>query len=128
MAIRNVYKIGKDDEILRKHSKVVKEFDERLWQLLDDMKETMDKNRGMGIAAVQVGVLKRVVIIDCNNMFVELINPEIIASSGSDIDTEGCLSVTKIRGFVERPMNVTVKAQDRYGYDFTLSGEKYWGC
>ncbi|MGN0748815.1 MAG: peptide deformylase [Christensenellales bacterium] len=125
MAIRNVYKIGKDDEILRKHSKVVKEFDERLWQLLDDMKETMDKNRGMGIAAVQVGVLKRVVIIDCNNMFVELINPEIIASSGSDIDTEGCLSVTKIRGFVERPMNVTVKAQDRYGYDFTLSGEKY---
>ena len=58
-------------------------------------------------------------------MFVELINPEIIASNGSDIDTEGCLSVTKIRGFVERPRNVTVKAQDRYGYDFTLSGEKY---
>lgn len=125
MAIRNVCKIGKDDEILRKHSKIVKEFDEKLWQLLDDMKETMDKNRGMGIAAVQVGVLKRVVIIECNNMFVELINPETIASSGSDIDTEGCLSVTKIRGYVERPMEVTVKAQDRLGYDFTLTGEKY---
>lgn len=123
MAIRNVVKVG--DEVLRKKSKPVKNFDEDLWQLLDDMKETMYKNNGMGLAAVQVGVLKRAVIIDCNNMFMELINPQIVSQSGSDIEKEGCLSVGKEYDYVKRPMNVTVKAQDRLGYDFTISGEKY---
>lgn len=123
MAIRNVVKVG--DELLRKKSKPVHNFDENLWELLDDMKETMYKNNGMGLAAVQVGVLKRVIIIETNNMFMELINPEIIAQHGTDIEKEGCLSVGPENEYVKRPMQVTVKAQDRLGYDFTITGEKY---
>ena len=123
MAIRNVIQTG--DEILRKRSKPVIDFDEKLWELLDDMKETMHKNNGMGLAAVQVGILKRAIIIENNNMFMELINPEIIKQCGEDIDLEGCLSVVGKSGYVGRPMKVTVKAQDRMGYDFTITGEKY---
>ena len=123
MAIRNVVKVG--DDLLRKKSKPVKRFDENLWELLDDMRETMYKNNGMGLAAVQVGVLKRVIIIEANNMFLELINPEILAMSGSDVEKEGCLSVGSKYEYVNRPMQVTVKAQDRLGYEFTITGEKY---
>ncbi len=123
MAIRNVIQTG--DEILRKRSKPVIDFDEKLWELLDDMKETMHKNNGMGLAAVQVGILKRAIIIENNNMFMELINPEILKQCGEDIDLEGCLSVVGKSGYVGRPMKVTVKAQDRMGYDFTITGEKY---
>ena len=125
MAIRNVITNEFEDETLRKKSKKVQKFDENLWELLDDMKETMRKNNGVGIAAVQVGVLKRAVIVEPNNMFLELINPEIISKKGEDTDVEGCLSVSKKQGLVKRPMQVTVKAQDRYGYDFTITGEKY---
>ena len=123
MAIRNIVKVG--DDLLRKKSKPVRNFDENLWELLDDMKETMYKNNGMGLAAVQVGVLKRVIIIEANNMFMELVNPEIISERGSDIEKEGCLSVGTNYEHVKRPMQVTVKAQDRLGYDFTITGEKY---
>lgn len=125
MAIRNVIKTDLFDDVLRKKSKPVKEFDEKLWELLDDMKETMHSNGGVGIAAVQVGVLRRVIIVEPNNMFIELINPEIISEEGKDVEEEGCLSVGKIRGLVPRPIKITVKAKDRYGYDFTLTGEKY---
>ena len=123
MIIRNIVKVG--DDLLRKKSKPVRNFDENLWELLDDMKETMYKNNGMGLAAVQVGVLKRVIIIEANNMFMELVNPEIISERGSDIEKEGCLSVGTNYEYVKRPMQVTVKAQDRLGYDFTITGEKY---
>lgn len=123
MAIRNIVKVG--DDLLRKKSKPVRNFDENLWELLDDMKETMYKNNGMGLAAVQVGVLKRVIIIEANSMFMELVNPEIISERGSDIEKEGCLSVGTNYEYVKRPMQVTVKAQDRLGYDFTITGEKY---
>lgn len=123
MATRNVVKMG--DELLRKKSKPVKEFDENLFKLLDDMKQTMYQNEGMGLAAPQVGVLKRVVVMDVNNMFFELINPEIIKQEGYDIEEEGCLSVGAYRGYVKRPMRVTVKAQDRYGYEVIITGEKY---
>ncbi len=122
MAIRKVVKIG--DELLRKKSKPVKNFDEDLWQLLDDMRETMYKNDGMGLAAIQVGVLRRCVVMDVNNMFLEFINPVIIDSEGEDISEEGCLSVGKFNGRVARPMRVTVSAYDRYGYPFTITGEK----
>lgn len=125
MAIRKVVKIDKDDEFLRKKSKPVKDFDENLWELLDDMKETMHQNDGVGIAAVQVGVLKRAVIVEPNGMLLELINPEIISQEGEDTMEEGCLSVGRIRGLVSRPMKVTVKAQDRFGYGFVITGEKY---
>lgn len=121
--MRNIVKVG--DETLRKISKPVKNFDEGLWTLLDDMKETMRKNNGMGLAAPQVGVLKRVIVVEVNGNYFELINPEIVASSGKDYDEEACLSVTGVQEKVWRPMKVTVKAQDRYGYDVKISGEKY---
>lgn len=123
MADRKVVMMG--DELLRKKSKPVRVFDEYLWTLLDDMKETMHHKNGMGLAAVQVGILKRVIIIEANNMFVELINPVITKERGEDIEEEGCLSVGTMTGLVKRPMEVTVSAQDRYGYNFTITGEKY---
>lgn len=123
MAIRNVVKIG--EESLRKKSKPVKDFDESLWQLLDDMKSTMYENDGMGLAAPQVGVLRRVIIVDVNNDFIELINPEIISQKGEDIEEEGCLSVGNFRGRVKRPYKITVSAVDRFGYPFTVTGEKW---
>ena len=120
MAIRNVVQTG--DEILRKKSKPVKEFDEKLWELLEDMKETMKKNDGCGLAAVQVGVLRRVVVLDVNHMEIELINPEILDSFGENTQKEGCLSVKGFSGYVKRPKEITVKACDRYGNEFVLTG------
>lgn len=124
MAIRKLLHDG--DPTLRKKSKPVKDFDDDLDTLLDDMKETMHANDGMGLAAVQVGVLRRVVIVEANGMFVELINPEIVKTEGEDIDSEGCLSVPNFHGKVKRPYKVTVKAYDRYGYPFEITGEKYF--
>lgn len=123
MADRKVVMMG--DELLRKKSKPVRVFDEYLWDLLDDMKETMHHKNGAGLAAVQVGILKRVVIVEANNMFIELVNPVIVKERGEDIEEEGCLSVGTMTGRVKRPMEVTVVAQDRYGYNFTLTGEKF---
>lgn len=123
MAIRKVVKVGED--LLRKKSKPVRDFDDELDTLLDDMWETMYRNEGMGLAAVQVGVLRRAIVIDVNNMKVELINPEILSQEGEDIEKEGCLSVCGFNGRVKRPYKVKVRAQDRYGYPFTLEGEKW---
>lgn len=123
MADRKVVMMG--DELLRKKSKPVRVFDEYLWNLLDDMKDTMHHKNGAGLAAVQVGILKRVVIVEANNMFIELVNPVIVKERGEDIEEEGCLSVGTMTGRVKRPMEVTVVAQDRYGYNFTLTGEKF---
>lgn len=120
MAIRNVIQVG--DEILRKKSKPVKEFDQKLAELLDDMRETMVKNDGCGLAGVQVGILRRVVVLDVNHMKIELINPEIVDSYGESIEREGCLSVKGETGYVKRPSEVTVKAFDRYGNEFILTG------
>lgn len=120
MALRKI--VLSDNDILRKTSKPVTEFNERLWQLLDDMRETMVKGDGVGLAAPQVGVLKRVVVVDVNGMYLELINPEIVASSGNQCKVEGCLSVKGISGYVDRPKDVSVKAMDRYGKPFMISG------
>ena len=120
MAIRNVVQLG--DEVLRKKSKPVKDFDEKLWELLDDMRETMVKNDGCGLAAVQVGVLRQVIVLDVNNMKIELINPEIIESDGEEVAREGCLSVKGQSGFVKRPKEITVSAFDRYGNEFVITG------
>lgn len=118
MAKRKVVKIG--ESTLRKKSKPVKDFDEDLGDLLDDMKETMHANDGMGLAAPQVGVLRRAVIVEVNNAFFELINPEIIDMKGEEIEEEGCLSVGNFRGRVKRPKEITVSAYDRFGEPFTL--------
>ena len=122
MAIRNIVEMGKDD-ILRKHSRKVTKFDHRLGVLLDDMADTMYEADGVGLAAPQVGVLKRVVVIDVGDGLVELVNPEIIASEGEQGGSEGCLSVPGKRGYVVRPERVTVKAQDRKGKPFELKAE-----
>ena len=120
MASRNVIQLG--DEILRKKSKPVKEFDEKLWTLLDDMKETMIKYDGIGLAAVQIGILRRIVVLDVNNMKLELVNPEIVDTFGEQCEREGCLSVKGEVGFVKRPKEVTVTAFDRYGNPFSITG------
>lgn len=114
----------KDDEVLYKNCKEVRKFDEKLAILLDDMYETMQKANGVGLAAPQVGILKRVVVIDIGEGRIELINPEITEKSGSQTGNEGCLSFPGVWGEVERPMNVKVKAFDRNGKEFELEGEE----
>lgn len=123
MALRSIRKIG--DELLRKKSKKVEKIDDRIQVLLDDMLETMYENKGVGLAAPQVGILKRAVVIDIGEGPVFLINPEIIKSEGSYIDEEGCLSIPGEQGEVERPYKVTVKALDRNGNEVIIEGEEF---
>ena len=120
MAIREIRK--KDDEILRKVCKEVKVFDKKLGILLDDMYDTMQKADGVGLAGPQVGILKRVAVIDIGDGRIELVNPVIISESGSQTGSEGCLSVPGVYGEVERPNEVTVRAQDRNGNFFEKTG------
>ncbi|MBR4359613.1 MAG: peptide deformylase [Clostridia bacterium] len=121
--VRKILKLG--DETLRKTSKPMQKFDLRLWLLLRDMTETMRKAEGVGLAAPQVGILRRVVVIDVGDEhgLIELINPEIIAAEGEQAGSEGCLSVPGRRGYVVRPSKVTVRAQDRKGKPFEITGE-----
>ena len=121
MAIRKIRKDG--DPILRKISRRVDVYDWRLWQLLDDMKETMLAENGVGLAAVQVGVLRRIVVVDTGDGILELMNPEIISKSGSYCDIEGCLSFPGVYGMVDRPTTVIIRAQDRNGNTFEYTGE-----
>ena len=121
MAIRQIVKEG--DDVLTKKCREVVKFDDRLFTLLEDMKETLELAQGVGLAAPQVGILRRVVIIDIGEGPIELINPVIIEQSGEQEGLEGCLSCPGEWGITKRPMNVTVKAQDRNGKEFTMSGE-----
>lgn len=121
MALRTIRKKG--DEILYKKSKEVVNFDKRLAELLDDMYETMKAADGVGLAAPQVGVLKRCVVIDIGEGKIELVNPVIIASEGEQIGQEGCLSVPDVWGDVKRPKKVTVSAFDREGKKIKQEGE-----
>lgn len=114
MAIRNIVKLG--DPILAKKSRPVEKFDDRLFSILDDMKDTLYKAQGAGLAAVQVGLLKRIVVMDCGDGYLELINPEIVERSEEvQHETEGCLSLPGKYGVTERPKTVIVKAQNREG-------------
>lgn len=122
MALREIVQIG--EPILRKKSKVVEKIDDKLIQLLDDMAETMYQADGVGLAAPQVGVLKRVVVIDIGDGIIELINPEIIETSGEQIGDEGCLSVLGESGEVRRPYVVKVRAFNRKGQLFEIEGEE----
>lgn len=121
MATRNIVKDG--DPILRKVCRSVLNFDERLAQTLDDMAETMYEADGVGLAASQVGILRRYCIVDVGDGLIELVNPVIVQQSGSQTGDEGCLSFPEQYASVTRPMKVTVKAQDRYGKTFTITGE-----
>lgn len=121
MALRNVVKLG--DPILNKVSRKVEKFDDRLGILIDDMLETLYKENGVGLAAVQVGVLKRVVVVDIGEGPMELVNPEITLTEGEQREQEGCLSLPGKWGVTVRPMKVQVKAQDRNGKWQVFTGE-----
>jgi len=121
VALRQIRTDG--DEILRKRSKEVKEITPSVLTLLDDMVETMYEAEGVGLAAPQVGILKRVVVIDIGDGIIELINPEVQEKDGEQIGPEGCLSVPGLTGEVKRPDKVKVKAQDREGNEIIIEGE-----
>ncbi len=121
MAIRNI--LNEKDPMLHKVCRPVTDFDERLWQLLDDMAETMQKADGVGLAAPQVGILRRLFVMDVGDGLVEAINPEIVDKRGKQEDVEGCLSCPGDYGITRRPKRVKLKAYDRHGKPFTLEAE-----
>ena len=120
MALRNI--LTREDATLRKHSRKVEKFDKRLSDLIDDMFETMYASNGCGLAAVQVGVLKRVFVCDTGDGPMEFVNPEIIEEEGEQVGAEGCLSVPGFSGVTKRPMTVKIKAQDRTGKWYVRMG------
>lgn len=123
MALREIRKIG--DEVLRKKSRQVDKIDERTRQLIDDMVDTMHEANGVGLAAPQVGILKRIIVLDVGheNGILKLINPEIIESEGLQITSEGCLSVPGVNGDVERPLWLKVKGLDENGAEVEYQGD-----
>lgn len=123
MAIRNIIQIG--DPTLRKRSFEVTDFGIKTAELLDDMKETLIKADGVGLAAPQVGVLRRIFIVKIDDLYYECINPVIVAQSGKQVGDEGCLSVRGKFGTVERPKKVTVVAYDRNGKKFTVKAQDF---
>ena len=126
MAIRKIVELG--DEKLRKHAKPVEKFDLRLRILLKDMADTMYKASGVGLAAPQVGILRRAVVVDVGNeesRLFELVNPEIIAFEGEQEGPEGCLSIPGRSGIVKRPNKVTVRAQDSRGNPMEITAEGF---
>lgn len=121
MAIRNIR--TDDDEILRKKSKKVEVINERVRTLIEDMKETMYAADGVGLAAPQVGILKRIAVVDVGEGLVAVINPEIIEKNGSCVDVEGCLSLPGRQGEVERPESIEVKALNEEGNEVIIAAE-----
>ena len=123
MAKLKIVKVG--DDVLRKKCRPVDEITPKIITLLDDMAETMHEANGVGLAAPQVGILRRIVIIEVEEgNLIELINPKIIAYAGEQDGTEGCLSVPGKWGMVKRPMHVTVRATNRHGEEFELTGSE----
>ncbi|MCR4936061.1 MAG: peptide deformylase [Oscillospiraceae bacterium] len=128
MALRNI--VEKGDKVLDKRCRPVTKFDAKLWTLLDDMAETLTRADGVGLAAPQVGILRRACLVLETNVpegdaprIIELINPEILERSGSQEGPEGCLSLPNVFGWVERPAHVKVRAQDRSGNWFEAEGD-----
>jgi peptide deformylase len=124
LALRQIRKVG--DEILRKKSRKVENIDDRLKILADDMAETMYHASGVGLAAVQVGVLKRLIVVDAGEGLVKLINPEILETEGEQLDIEGCLSLPGVRENVKRPSRVKVKALDMEGKETIIEGSDFF--
>ena len=130
MAVRYILK--NDDPALRKQSRAIKEFNKRLHVLLDDMRQTLTEANGLGLAAPQVGVLRRAaLVVDSSatdgaegERIIELVNPEVITISGEQTGSEGCLSVPGVYGMVTRPRQVKIRAQDRNGHVFELCAEE----
>ena len=124
MAIRNVVQVG--DDVLRQKCFPVEEFDEKLWKLLDDMKETVKKEDGAGLAAPQVGVLRRLAVVDVEEGYFEFINPVIVSQKGEQSGWEGCLSVRGKNGVVSRPMKVKISYYDRNGEKKLLQAKGFF--
>jgi len=123
MGLRNIRYHQEKDTILRKKSKIVKAVDEKILELLEDMAETMYQEDGVGLAAPQIGILKRLVVIDVGEGLIKLINPVIIEASGEQQGIEGCLSVPGVSGEVIRPQKVRIGAQNEKGEYIELEGE-----
>ena len=123
MGLRNIRYHQEKDTILRKKSKMVKAVDEKILELLEDMAETMYQEDGVGLAAPQIGILKRLVVIDVGEGLIKLINPVIIEASGEQQGIEGCLSVPGVSGEVIRPQKVRIEAQNEKGEYIELEGE-----
>ncbi len=121
MAILNIVKEG--DPTLRKICRPVTEITPRILTLLDDMRETLIEANGAGLAAPQVGILRRIALVDLGEEIVELINPVILESEGEQEEVGGCLSVPDVWGVTRRPAQVRVKAMNRFGEEFTVEGE-----
>ena len=121
MALRTIRQYG--DDILKKKAKPVQVFDNALHHLLDDMWETLRHYDGLGMAAPQVGILRRVIVIELDDDLYELINPVLTESIGNEVKTEACLSVPSKQGEVERPTFVRVDAVDRYGKPYAIETE-----
>ena len=124
MAIRSVVQVG--DDVLRQKCSPVEVFDEKLWALLDDMKDTVKKEQGAGLAAPQVGILRRMAVVDVDEGYFEFINPDITQQKGEQSGWEGCLSVRGKSGIVSRPMKVTLTYQDRNGEKHLLKAKGFF--
>ena len=122
MGLRKILTV--EEPCLHKVCRPVEKFDKKLWKLLDDMKETLLDANGVGLAAPQVGILRRVVIVDLGDEMLELVNPELLETSGEQEGAEGCLSVPGKYGLVKRPNFAKVRAQDRNGEWFEAEGEE----
>ena len=121
-----VYKIVEaEDDILRDKARVVTKFGQNIAKLLDNMKDTMYANKGVGLAAPQIGISKRVIVVDVGEGPIELINPEIIDVDGTQTDSEGCLSIPNVMGDVTRAFRVEVKGLDRGGNEIKVTGEGF---
>ena len=121
MALREI--LNESEGVLHKVCRPVTDFDERLWTLLDDMAETLEESGGVGLAGPQVGVLRRLFVMDVGDGLVEAVNPQIIGRKGRQEGSEGCLSCPGKWGIVVRPQKVILKAQNRHGDWFTMKGE-----
>lgn len=124
MAVRYVVQVG--DPVLRQKCEEIKRFDEELFLLLDDMRETVRAEEGAGLAAPQIGVAKRVVVIDIEEGYFELINPKFLSKKGEQLGAEGCLSVKGKQGNVARPYKVKIEYRDRKGKKHTLTAEDFF--
>ncbi len=123
MATRIIVKRG--DEVLTKVCRPIEVFDKKLHNLLDDMAHTMYKANGVGLAGPQVGMLRRLFVVDIGEGLIEVINPEIVDAQGEQENVEGCLSCPGIMALTHRPERLTIKAQDRYGKEFILEAEGF---
>ncbi|GAX90425.1 peptide deformylase [Effusibacillus lacus] len=121
MAIRIIRKEG--DPVLRETAKPVKEITKNIHKLLDDMAETMYDAEGVGLAAPQVGISKRVIVMDCGDGLIEMINPEVVSTEGEQIGPEGCLSIPGVTAEVKRAKRVVAKGLNRHGEEITVEGE-----